>query len=44
MKKTDGPLFGWYKVASANTIDVSSPMGASVFAKAVDVIRKADAR
>ena len=44
VKKTDGPLFGWYKVASANTIDVSSPIGASVFAKAVDVIRKAGAR
>ena len=42
VKQTDGPLFGWYKVAAANTIDVGSPLGASVFAKAVDVIREAD--
>lgn len=39
---TDGPLFGWYKVAAANNIDVDSPMGISVFAKAVDLIREAD--
>ncbi len=39
---SEGPLFGWYKVAAANNIDVDSPMGASVFAKAVDVIREAD--
>ena len=40
--QTDGPLFGWYKVASANNIDVDSPLGASVFSKAVDVIKEAD--
>ncbi|MBR0411069.1 MAG: phage portal protein [Eubacterium sp.] len=40
--KTDGPLFGWYKVASANNIDIDSPLGASVFAKSVDLIREAD--
>lgn len=39
---TDGPLFGWYKVAAANNVDVDSPLGASVFAKAIDVIREAD--
>lgn len=38
----NGPLFGWYKVASANNIDVDSPLGASVFAKAIDVIKEAD--
>ena len=38
----DGPLFGWFKVAAANNIDVDSPMGASVFGKARDVIREAD--
>lgn len=38
----DGQLFGWYRVASANHIDVDSPMGASVFAKACDAIRDAD--
>ncbi len=42
VQNTEGPLFGWYKVASANNIDVDSPLGASVFAKAVDVIREAD--
>lgn len=40
--QTDGPLFGWYKVAAANNVDVDSPLGASVFAKAIDVIREAD--
>ena len=39
---TGGNLFGWYKVASANNIDVNSPLGASVYAKAQDVIREAD--
>lgn len=39
---TGGQLFGWFKVASANSIDVGCPMGASVFAKAVDTIREAD--
>lgn len=40
--KTDGPLFGWYKVAAANNVDVDSPLGASVYAKAIDAIREAD--
>lgn len=39
---TDGMLFGWYKVAAANSIDPVSPLGASVYAKAVDVIRETD--
>lgn len=39
---TGGQLFGWFKVASANSVDVDSPMGASVFAKAVDTIKEAD--
>jgi A118 family predicted phage portal protein len=42
VKDTDGPLFGWYKVTSANNIDVDSPLGASVYAKAVGAIREAD--
>ena len=42
VKNVDGPLFGWYKVASANNVDIDSPLGASVFAKAIDVIREAD--
>lgn len=39
---TDGPLFGWFKVAAANNIDIDCPLGASVFAKAVGVIQEAD--
>ena len=42
VKDSEGPLFGWYKVAAANNIDIDSPMGASVFAKAIDVIKEAD--
>ena len=42
VKDSEGPLFGWYKVAAANSIDIDSPMGASVFAKAIDVIKEAD--
>ena len=39
---TDGQLFGWYKAAAANDVDINCPMGASVFAKAVDAIKEAD--
>lgn len=42
VKASDGPLFGWFKTANANSIDIDSPMGVSVFAKAVDVIAEAD--
>ena len=35
-------LFGWYRVAASNNIDLDSCMGSSVFAKAVDCIRDAD--
>ena len=37
-----GMLFGWYKVAAANTVDADCALGASVFAKAVDVAREID--
>jgi A118 family predicted phage portal protein len=39
---SDGQMFGWFRVAAANSVDVSSPMGASVFAKATDAIKQAD--
>lgn len=39
---TGGQMFGWFKVANANSIDVDSPMGASVFCKARDTIKEAD--
>lgn len=38
----EGQLFGWYKTAAANCIDIDSPMGVSCYAKAVDVIKEAD--
>lgn len=42
VRNADGTLFGWFKVASANNIDVDCPLGASVFAKAIDTIKEAD--
>lgn len=39
---TDGVLFGWYKVAAANNIDPTSPLGASVYSKAEGAIQEAD--
>ena len=42
VENTGGPLFGWFKVAAANSIDVESPMGASCFCKARDTIKEAD--
>lgn len=37
-----GPLFGWFKVAMANNVDVETPMGASCFCKARETIKEAD--
>ena len=42
VKKTEGQMFGWYKVAAANAIDVDCPMGASCYAKARDLFKQAD--
>lgn len=42
VKSTGGQMFGWFKVAAANNVDVDSPMGASCFAKARDTIEQAD--
>lgn len=42
VKNSNGPLFGRYRVAIANVVDPSSPIGASVFSKACDTIREAD--
>ena len=36
------PLFGYFKPAHANTIDTSTPLGASVFADATELIEEAD--
>lgn len=35
-------LFGWYRVAAANSVDINCPLGASVFARAVNTIKEAD--
>lgn len=40
--EADGQMFGWFKAAAANSIDVDCPMGASVYGKAVDAIKEAD--
>ena len=42
VENTGGPLFGWFRVAAANNVDVDCPLGASVFSKATDLIRQAD--
>lgn len=43
IRNTGGKLpIGWYKVAAANNVDLDSPLGLSVFAKARDLIRDAD--
>ena len=42
VKNTGGQMFGWFKVASANSVDIDSPMGASCYCKAVDTIKQAD--
>jgi len=35
-------LFGWYRAANANSIDLDTVLGSSVFAKAVSLIKDAD--
>ena len=42
IQNTGGQLFGWFRVAAANNVEVDSPMGASVYAKAVELIKQAD--
>lgn len=36
------PLFAYFKMPGANTVNSSSPLGVSVFARAVDLIKDAD--
>lgn len=38
----DKPIFAYIKVPRANTVDPHSPLGASVYSRAVDVIEEAD--
>jgi len=41
-KEAAYPLFAYFKMPKANTIDTSSPLGVSVFADAVDMMKEAD--
>ena len=41
-KEAAYPLFAYFKMPKANTIDTSSPLGVSVFADAIDLLKEAD--
>lgn len=42
IKDIDRPLFAYFKMPEANTVDVSSPLGVSGFSRAVQLIKDAD--
>lgn len=42
LTNVEKPLFGYLKMPMANTIDPRSPLGVSVYARAVDLIKEAD--
>lgn len=42
IKNIDKPLFSYFKIPLANTIDSNSPLGVSVYARAIDLIEEAD--
>lgn len=42
IENVDRPLFAYFKMPEANTIDPYSPLGVSGFSRAVDLIRAAD--
>lgn len=42
IKNVTKPLFGYFKMPEANTIDTSSPLGVSAYSRAVDLIKDAD--
>ncbi len=42
IQNVDRPLFAYFKIPQANTIDQSSPLGVSVYARAIDDIEEAD--
>lgn len=44
MEGTDRLLFGYFKIPLANAEDSDSPLGVSVYSRAVDLIREADKR
>ena len=42
IKNIDKPLFSYFKMPIANTIDTTSPLGVSVYSRAVDLIKEVD--
>lgn len=42
IKNVEAPLFAYFKIPNANNIDATSPLGASVYSRAVKDIRNAD--
>lgn len=42
IKNVEKPLFAYFRVPSANTVDAASPLGVSVYSRAVDLIEQAD--
>lgn len=41
-RNIEKPLFSYFRVPSANNVDLDSPLGVSVYADAVELIRQAD--
>jgi A118 family predicted phage portal protein len=42
IQNVDKPLFAYFKMPIANTIDASSPMGVSIYSRAINDIKEAD--
>ena len=42
LNQAQGQMFGWFRVAAANNIDIGTPLGVSVFHKAIQTIEDAD--
>lgn len=42
IKNVDKPLFAYFKIPIANTIDTTSPLGVSVYSRAINDIKEAD--
>lgn len=42
IKNIDKPLFSYFKIPIANTIDTISPLGVSIYSRVIDLIKEAD--
>lgn len=42
LTETEGQMFGWFKTAAANNVDIDAPLGVAVFHKAAKLIKEAD--